>query len=70
MSQYIKRNRTMMHHLKINFPLILFIFLMNAAFAQSDLWIDKPNLGNGQAGLKRTGAVSFFYRWYSLCCTW
>jgi gliding motility-associated-like protein len=59
MSQYIKRNRTMMHHLKINFPLILFIFLMNAAFAQSDLWIDKPNLGNGQAGLKRTGAVSF-----------
>ena len=39
---------------------ILFGLLLTfPLFAQTDLWIQKPDLGDGASGVKRTGAVSF-----------
>jgi gliding motility-associated-like protein len=49
----------------INFKLMnLFLGLLGLMFtvsleAQNDLWIAKPDLGDGATGVKRTGAVSF-----------
>lgn len=35
------------------------IFFSQSLSAQNDLWIPKPDLGDGSSSLKRTGAVSF-----------
>ena len=38
---------------------IVGVFFSQSLSAQNDLWIPKPDLGDGSSGLKRTGAVSF-----------